>query len=211
MHHYFQDRSIALGKRARTRSTLIDGTIAAVAEKGLGEVSIKEITSRVGLANGTFYNHFGDLDEVIRESAYAIAEVLAGEIAESVADEEDGVHRIILSTDAFIRRAQSEPHWASMIVDAARRYRDVQHDAFNYLRADIALATEQGAIAGGANRFLLEQIGALVILALDSPKSGGANRAVRRQTSEAVLKLLGLAKDQAESAVETVLGSRSRS
>ncbi|MDP3326763.1 TetR family transcriptional regulator, partial [Parvibaculum sp.] len=61
------------GKRERTRSALLDAAVEVVAEKGGEAAKISDITTAAGLANGTFYTHFNDKAEILREAAYGIA------------------------------------------------------------------------------------------------------------------------------------------
>jgi AcrR family transcriptional regulator len=205
MRHYFQDRSVNLAKRGRTRSALIDGAIATIAERGLAGASIKEITANVGLSNGTFYNHFKDRDDLIVHTAYAIAQVIADEIAEMVAEVDDGVGKIVLSTDAFVKRALEMPDWAKLIVSASRNFGEIRNDIGKHLRADVARAVEQGKLSEVPNRLLFEQIGALVALAIEVQVARGRDEQVGRQTCEAILRLLGMTPARAHRAVGSFL------
>ncbi len=201
MRHYFQDLSRQSSKRERTRSVLIDGAIATVAERGLSDASIKAITESVGLSNGTFYNHFDDREQLFREAAIAAAEAIADQIAAEVASVDEGIGRIVISTDAFIKRTVEQPDWAAMIVDAAHHIGEIRHDLGRHLRADVAMAVELGELEEAPNRFLIDQVGALVALGIEAQLKRGRNKKVRRQTCEAVLRLLGLTPVQARRAV----------
>ena len=201
MRHYFQDRATDFAKRGRTRSALIDGAIATVAERGLAKASIKEITARVGLSNGTFYNHFDDREDLIRHAAFAVAEVITNDIAQMVAEIEDGLGKIVVSTDAFMVRALAMPDWAKLIVSASQSVGAIRHDLGKHLRADVALAVEQGTLEQIPNRLLYNQVGALVALAIETQLARGESTEVRQQTCEAVLRLLGLTPKRASRVV----------
>lgn len=209
MDHYFQDRSRHLTKRRRTRSALIDGAIATVAERGVADASIREITSRVGLSNGTFYNHFEDRDDLIREAASAVAEEITRDVAAAVSEVDEGLGKIVLSTELFIERALSMPDWAKLIVSAVRSVGGIRGDLSQHLRADIALAVEQGAVEDPPNRLLYDQVGALVGLAIETQLARGRSREVDRQTCESILRLLGLTPKRARRSVDSWLGTRS--
>ena len=205
MRHYFQDKSTNLGKRERTRSILIDGAIAAIATHGLQGASIKEITSIAGLSNGTFYNHFEDREEIFRQAALSIAEETATDIAESVSDVDDGLARIVLSTNEFITRMLDTPEWGAMIVDAVHFLGDVRQDVGKHLRADIGLAQKQKQLPESPDRFQLHQIVALVTFAIKVQLEGGRSKAVITQTCETILRLLGLPPAKARKAVSSYL------
>ncbi|MEM1249165.1 MAG: TetR/AcrR family transcriptional regulator [Acidobacteriota bacterium] len=201
MRQHFQSQSLQLSKRERTRSLLLDGAVATVAERGLGGASIKAITESVGLSNGTFYNHFETRDELVSEAAFAVAGALVDEIAEDVQSVESGIARVVRSTNAFIAKLSEQPDWAALLVDASRHLGEVRNDLGRHLRADVALALQQGELTERPSRFLVDQIGALNALAIEVQLRKGKSRAVRRQTCEAVLRLLGLPPDEARQAV----------
>ncbi len=205
MRHYFQDKSTNLGKRERTRSILIDGAIAAIAEHGIQGASIKEITSIAGLSNGTFYNHFEDREEIFRQAALSIAEETAADIAGSVSDVDDGIARIVLSTNEFITRMLDTPEWGAMIVDAVHFLGDVRQDVGRHLRADINLAQKQKQLPESPDRFQLHQIVALVVFAIKVQLEGGRSKSVITQTCETILRLLGLPPAKARKAVSAYL------
>ena len=201
MRHYFQDRSTHQPKRERTRAVLLDGAIATVAERGLAGASIKAIAETAGLSNGTFYNHFEDRDQLLREAAVAVAKALTDDIAEEVTALESGVARIVWSTDAFLLGALRSPDWAAMIVDGSLYLSDVRHDLGRHFRNDVWLAVEQGELEAPPDAFVADQIGALITLALQVQLQRGRRKKVRRQTCEALLRLLGLPPEEAAAAV----------
>ena len=205
MRHYFQDRSVGLAKRGRTRSALIDGAIATIAERGVAGASIKEITTRVGLSNGTFYNHFEDREQLIRDAAYAVAEVITDDIAAMVAEVDEGLGKIVISTDAFIRRAVEMPDWAALIVSVSGNVGEVRQDLGKHLRADVAHALNQGAFEDTPNTLFYDQVGALVSLAIEAILAGRGGAKIRRQTCESILRLLGLTPHRARRVVASYL------
>ncbi len=206
MRHYFQDKSTNLSKRERTRSALVDGAIAAIARHGLQGTSIKEITNVAGLSNGTFYNHFDDRDGVLKLAAISVAREISDDIADAVKGEPDGLARIIRSTQLFIERATTAPDWGALIVDTAHHLGSVRHDVAKNLRADIQRAIDQGTLDHMPSRFVIDQIGALIALAIETQLHRGKSKAVTRQTCDAVLRLLGLPPEKAQSAVKRVTG-----
>ena len=102
MQNYFRTQAIGSGKRNRTRSVLIDSAIDVFSEKGIEEASIHEITAIAGLANGTFYNHFKDKDELAIASADAIALEIAKQLDVRMNDLDLGVSRVVVASWAFL-------------------------------------------------------------------------------------------------------------
>ena len=201
MNSHFRDLAHGRPKRERTRNLLIDGAIAVVAQAGVAKASVKAITEAVDLSNGTFYNHFADRDDLLREAALAIAEAMADDIAADVSDLDHGLARIARSTNAFMLHMLDVPEWAALWVGAFQRLGEIRHDFGRQLRLDLGRALEQGHLSHRPSRFTLHQIGVLIALAIEWQLARTRSRQVRRQTCEAVLRLLGLDTD---TATETV-------
>ena len=205
MQHYFHDRARNEGKRARTRSLLIDSAIALVAERGFLNTSVQELTRAAGLSNGTFYNHFDDREQLIREAAMSIAIVLAEDVAERVQHVETGLGRIIVSTDMFITKAAANPDWGKMLSEASKNAFEMRLDFAQNLLADVRLAIRQDAPLQVPDRFRLFQIGALMVLAIEAQLVGQPSKSISRDTCDAMLRLLGATPEQARAAMDTHL------
>ena len=108
---YFQDQSAGGGKRERTRSALLDATVSVVAEKGMEAAKISDITTAAGLANGTFYNHFNDKDEILRAAAYGIGVEVARRLDEDMTGIDDAAQRVVTATSRFISLLVKERDW----------------------------------------------------------------------------------------------------
>lgn len=52
-------------KRQRTRRTLIETTLAVVAEKGFAAASLEEIARRAGMSRGAIYSNFADREDLL--------------------------------------------------------------------------------------------------------------------------------------------------
>ncbi len=206
MQNYFRTQAIGSNKRNRTRSTLIDSAIDVFSEKGIEEASIHEITAIAGLANGTFYNHFKDKDELALASSEAIALEIAKTLDGRMSDLERGVSRIIIASWAFLQVARSAAPWAHVLVGQYLRQPRAEASAFNYMRADIERAIAQGELDVEVDAFLLEQIAALMMAALRRALDEEGQAEIMSRTCENILRLLGLTPAQAKREVERVAG-----
>ena len=121
MSDYFHNQALGEGKRMRTRGRLIDTAINVFSEKGIEAASIHEITAMAGLANGTFYNHFRDKDEL----AGCVSEAIVLEIGKRLADEmqglESGAVRTTVASWAFLRIAVAMGDWARVLAAEYQR------------------------------------------------------------------------------------------
>jgi AcrR family transcriptional regulator len=71
--------------RAATRQAFIEAGTAAFARHGLSGASISQIARDAGVANGTFYLHFGDKRELYAAIVEGVLEQLAGLMEQSTA------------------------------------------------------------------------------------------------------------------------------
>lgn len=206
MQNYFRAQAIGSNKRNRTRSTLIDSAIDVFSEKGIEEASIHEITAIAGLANGTFYNHFKDKDDLALASSEAIALEIARALDGRMSDLDRGVSRIVVASWAFLRIALSAEAWAHVLVGQYLRHPTAEASAFRYMQADIEQAVDQDEVDVKVDAFLLEQIAALMMAALRRMLDVGLQTDVISRTCENILRLLGMTPKQAKREVETVSG-----
>jgi AcrR family transcriptional regulator len=200
---HFQEQTSGGGKRERTRSALLDATVAVVAAKGMEATKILDITEAAGLANGTFYNYFRDKDEILRETAYGIALAVSRQLDEEMSGIDDGAKRVTTATARFIEIAIAEPDWAHVLLGSAEHLPDVRRDIYHYLRSDIERGVAQGKFDVEVTGFLLDQVAALIGAALRAQLHGGRDPDVTRQTCESVLRLLGMSPAKARKLAET--------
>ena len=73
MNKFFQNKENHSSKKNRTKAAIIDGAIEVLAKKGFQNASIREMTEKAGIANGTFYNHYKDRRSIFDEVGKLIA------------------------------------------------------------------------------------------------------------------------------------------
>ena len=206
MHDYFRTQAIGSNKRTRTRNSLIDSAIDVFSEKGIEEASIHEITALAGMANGTFYNHFKDKDDLAFASSEAITLEIAKQLDARMSGLDRGVARVVVASWAFLKIALMAEAWAQVLVAQSQRRPAEEASAFKYMQADIDLAVSQGDLNVTVDGFLLEQIAALMMAALRRLLRSGLQNDLIARTCENILRLLGLTPAQAKREVARVAG-----
>lgn len=73
----------------RTRAALIEAAAGEFGEKGFHEGSISGITTRAGVALGSFYTYFGSKDEIFRALVLAMSDRVRDHVAPVLADSPD--------------------------------------------------------------------------------------------------------------------------
>lgn len=199
----FRDQSKGLPKRDRTRLALIDSTVEVIAQKGMDLAKISDITEHAGLANGTFYNHFADKDEILTEAAQRVAVEMAREIDNEMRAVDSAVARMVTATTRAIRMAVSESAWGAVIIGALQHLPPVRGDILQFLRADLQLGVDQGMFDIELDEFFLDQIASLIIVSIRTQIETGADSVKTARACEGILRLCGLTPAKAQKAVAT--------
>jgi len=199
----FRDQSKGLPKRDRTRLALIDSTVEVIAQKGMDLAKISDITEHAGLANGTFYNHFADKDEILTEAAQRVAVEMAREIDNEMRAVDSAVARMVTATTRAIRMAVSESAWGAVIIGALQHLPPVRGDILQFLRADLQLGVDQGMFDIELDEFFLDQIASLIIVSIRTQIETGTDSVKTARTCEGILRLCGLTPAKAQKAVAT--------
>lgn len=203
---HFHGQSIGAGKRDRTRSALLDAAVAVVADKGIEAAKISDITTAAGMANGTFYNHFYGKDEILREAAYGIAIEVTRQIDEDMAGIDDAAKRVVTATSRFIEIVMTERDWALLLLDSADHLPEIRQDIYKYLRGDLERGVAQGKFEVEVTTFLLDQIVALIAVAVRAQLKDGFDPLLTQRACESILRLLGMSPAKARKAAQSQIG-----
>ena len=194
---FFHSQATGATKRQRTRAAMLDATVRLVAQKGMEALRINDITDEAGLANGTFYNHFADKDEVLLEAAYGIAAEVSRQLDADMTEIKDAPSRVVTATRQFINIVLSEPDWAALILNGAEHLPRMRDDASQYLRADLERGVAQGRFDVEVTEFLLKQILALITVTISTQLHKGIDATLTDQICEHILRLLGISPAEA--------------
>lgn len=200
------DQSTGTGypkKRARTRGRLRRAGMTVLAAKG-SSATIGEIASSAGVAQGTFYNHFASLDDLVAEIADELGSGV--EIAQDALDavERDPAARVALGMLQLLGLAEADEIAASAFVTLA----SIRPDFRARVRAIVGRAIADGVEAG---RFAVvpgpSATNAVLGTALQSMRSivlGETDTEIAPDVARLVLRLLGVADAEAAGVVERV-------
>ena len=197
-----------MGKRERTRSALLDSAVSIFASKGFEATSITDITSHAGLANGTFYNHYRDKQEILNDVATGLAVEITGRINAEMAGIDNAIVRVVTATARMLDIAGQEPEWIDVLLDSILIIPELQSAVVQYLRQDLELGVEQGHFDIDVDVLLVNQILALVRTAVLLDRE--VHEKTIERTCQSVLRLLGLSAGRAASNVKKILNQRYR-
>lgn len=193
----FTSEARFLGKSARTRARLMDAAVQLFARDGFEAASVNEIAKVADVANGTFYTHFRDKDEIAAAVAFGIAGEVVRHLDQAMADEEDAVERNSMATRRFIDLACSQPDWGRAFFRAVWTFRDLRESVVTYLRADLQRGVSQGAFTVQIDDMLIDTFASMTMGALFGRLEGNVGRDAGSRVSELQLRMLGVSPERA--------------
>lgn len=188
------------GKSARTRARLMDAAVGVFARVGFEAASVNEIARAADVANGTFYLHFKDKDEIVSAVAFRIAGDITRQLDEAMADMDDAIERTCFATRQFIDIACSEPEWGWALFRAAWFLPQLRKRSNEYLRADLQRGARQGSFTVKVDVFLVDMFASMVLTALFGRLSGNADKDAGSRVAELQLRMLGVPAAKAKKA-----------
>ena len=196
----FANEARNLGKSARTRARLMDAAVGVFARDGFEAASVNEIARAAEVANGTFYVHFKDRDDIAGAVAIRIAGDVARQLDEAMVDIDDAVERTSCATRRFIDLASSRRDWGMALFRAAWFFPGVRAGVVDYLRDDLERGVRQGAFTVEVDDFLVGVFAAMTLTALFRRLQGEAGEEAGSKVAELQLRMLGVAPEQAKQA-----------
>lgn len=200
----FSAQSRGLGKRERTRAHLIDTTIELIAEGGVEAATVLEIASRGGVAPGTFYNHFEDRTDIIRETALRITERIGARIGEAGQDEQDIVLRFAFGTRRFFDVVRSHPTWAMAVLGSIDYIPSLRPTIYKSVGATIHTGREAG-IFDAEDDLTFGVVVSMLVTGLRAHLNGYAGEDLGSRIAEMQLRALGVEIKRARHAATTPL------
>jgi AcrR family transcriptional regulator len=157
-----------------TRQRLLQAAQEVLIEEGREGLTTGAVTKRVGVAQPTFYVHFPDMDELLRELALGIVERLRESLRQARAPMRNHPSDVVeASREAF-----------RLSVRAAVQHADL-------LRIFLAEQYHPQSLLGASARQLLDAFADdMVSDALDQPFAAGLKPAQLRLVAEAVIALI---------------------
>jgi AcrR family transcriptional regulator len=184
-------------RRERTRQELLTAARALIAERGVAELRVSDVTERIDIALGSFYSHFETKDQIVEavlsETVAALADAI-GDVGDHLEDPAEatsiGIRKLVGLCDTdpelarlLVRLEDAEPRFERMVWPRAQRIMRRGIDTGRFQVEDDALALTI-AIAG---------VLAAMRAAVDGRVSGDAGAAC----AAALLRSLGIDHDEA--------------
>lgn len=188
----FVSEAVLLGKSARTRARLMDAAAQLFARQGFEAVSVNEIARVAEVANGTFYVHFRDKDEIAGAVAFGIAQEVVRQLDEAMTDIDDAMERTSMATRRFIDLAGSEPDCGGALFRAVLTFQDLRESVIGYLRADLQRGVSQGVFTTEIDDVVIDTFVSMAMGALFGRLNGRFGPELGSRVAELQLRMLGV-------------------
>lgn len=101
---------------SRSEQRVQDAALRLFAERGVTQVSVSELAEAAGVARGTIYNNFENVDSLFEDVATALTTEMGSRIAASTSRSSEPAQRVADGMRFFIRRAHEQPLWGRFLV-----------------------------------------------------------------------------------------------
>lgn len=188
----FATRMRKMGKRARTRAHLMDAAVSVFARVGYEAASVNEIAEAAEVANGTFYLHFKNKDEIAAVVAFSIAAEITIQLDQAMASIENAAERVSFGTRQFIELGCREPQWGWALFHATWAMPELRKQATAHLRADLERGVGQGVFKIAIDDFVTDVAASIVTITLFGRLSGQTGPEAGSKAAELQLRMLGV-------------------
>lgn len=184
-------------RRDQTRAALLAAGRRLLSERGIGEVTIQQITDAADVAKGSFYNHFDSREALQRAAAAAALEEIGAANDRNVEQQESDSARVIAaSLYSTLRTCLHDPVLGGFLLNNTdvfelsealfvRGRRDLDRGLSKERFDVVDIETAMIAIAGAGQSFLRARL------------RGALPASAEPRFIALVLKMLGLAAEEA--------------
>ena len=147
------DKAPRTERGRRTVRKLLEAAAQEFGQRGFHEAAITGITSRAGVALGTFYTYFESKEELFRALVRDMSQATRAHVAEAVRDAPDRLAAERIGLAAFIAFTRQHPELYRIVEEAQFVAEDVYREHYltfvDSYRRNLAAAGARGEIAEG--------------------------------------------------------------
>jgi AcrR family transcriptional regulator len=182
------------GKRGRTLDALLAALQSLLLERGAGAFSISDICERAGVAQGTFYNYAGSIDELIEALAALLSASLAALGSSAPSVKADPIAAFVFKTRQTLGISVHAPEYGRLIFDSGLPVDRLLAHLRKDLEADIRLGVAAGVFKTTNPALSASMIaGCMLGVGLDLHRKTLPKSVIESATAE-MLAMLGIAR-----------------
>lgn len=179
-------------RAAQTRAKLVRAAMEAMAEKGVDGATINDITERADVAVGSFYNHFGTRDAIIKAAAQTMIEDMAHALDGLWDHVDDPVEVIATAIRIAFKRAMDDPAWGWFLLRTSERGGLITRGLGARMARDLKAAKLAGRVKPhNIDHIALALVGTFMSF-LSAGLQGDLTKSGAEDMAQTILILLGL-------------------
>ncbi len=184
---------IGRDRSARTRAELVAAARRLYAARPFNQVTGDDVVAAAGVAKGTFYVHFDNLNDL----QILVADDLAREFDELLQPRrlalDDPIERIAAGCGAFITQALRDPSWGALVAHSAAAMPSVAGVPRKRLREDIDRAARNGQLNGVTADVAFDFANAIVLHAMQTASEKRKSAKQANAIVAGILRAIGVA------------------
>lgn len=187
---------IGAQKRARTRAQILAAANALFAQRPWDSVTVDDLVSEAGVAKGTFYVHFDDMDALTAAVADDLIRTFDEMLQPHRRSIDDPLVRIAFGCNAFLEKALDAPDWASLVARMARYHPAVGQSTRRRLSEDLERVLNSAPHGDLSLALGLEAVLGVVLQVLAAIGEGRLSPGDRQPAMRSVLRAIGVGRSQ---------------
>lgn len=195
---------IGRAKSAKTREQLLEAARSLYARQAIETVSVDDIVREAGVAKGTLYVHFRNIEAVQMAVADELTESFVALLQPRRAIFKDPIERIADGCRTFLHQATLNPQWGGLVARYAWSFPTVGSAARGLLADDLRQAVRQDRIAGISSDLGSAIVVGIVLQVMRSASEGNVQGPDVPLAVTAILQSLGVTHREATAVVKRV-------
>jgi AcrR family transcriptional regulator len=195
---------IGRAKSARTREQILGAARALYAARSVESVTVEDIVREAGVAKGTLYVHFRNIEAV----QMAVADELTGTFVSLLQPRraifKDPIERIADGCYTFLHQATLNPAWGGLVARYAWSFPTVGSAARGLLAEDLRQAVRRGHITEISPHLGTAIVVGIVLQAMRAVSEGTLQGQDVPLAVAAILQSLGVARREAAAVTKRV-------
>lgn len=193
-------------RKERTRRSLLDAARDTISERGVDATTIADIAERADVAFGSFYNHFDSKDTIIEAVIDESIALYADEQVRITSGVDDPALVIAIKTRLAIIKATGDPLWGWFLVRASLAYPHLRRGLADHVRRDVQQGVRLGRFNLPEINVGLAAVGGAILTGMEAALSGQLGSEADRDLAALVLRILGLATEEAAAVAAEPIG-----
>lgn len=182
---------IGRDRRARTRAHILEAGATLLAEGAA--LTIDAVAEAAGVAKGTFYYHFNNVDELVAAVGVQLGRSFDELLTPARAKLRDPIARLSFAFTQSLEKAISDNEWARLVVQTSQRPNEFGRTVRADLKVDLAEAIAQDQVTVRDPELAVDIVVGIWLQVTRGIIERAARPELSSQALEAALRALGSA------------------